>query len=78
MDLMTDLPTINKIKYNIVMVAVNRFSKMTHFIPLCFGEGRASTEFMVTILFNHVFKLHGLPKEIMLDRNRRFTLDIAH
>ena len=76
MDFMIDLPMTKEIKYNAIMVVVNRLSKMAYFIPLYFGKGRASTEFVVKLLFDHVFKLYGLPKEIMLDYNRRFTSDI--
>ena len=47
-------------------------------MPLWFGKGEASTEVVAKLLFNHVFKLHGLPKEIVLDRDHRFTSGIAH
>ena len=77
MDFMIDLPMIKEIKYNAVMVVVNRLLKMVYFVPLCFGEGRAFTKFVVKFLFDHVFKLHGLPKEIISDRDRCFILDIA-
>ena len=60
------------------MVIVNRLLKIAHFVPLCFNEGRVSTEFVIKFLFNYVFKLHGLPKEIISDYNRRFTSDIAY
>ena len=60
------------------MVMIDWLSKMAHFVQLCFGEGQASTEFMAKLLFNHIFKLHSLPKEIVLDRDRRFTSDIAY
>ena len=59
------------------MVMINRLSKIMYFVLLYFGKGRASTEFVIKLLFNHIFKLHGLPKEIVSDRDRRFTSDIA-
>ena len=77
MDFMIDLPMIKETKYNAVMVVVDWLLKMAHFVPLCFGEGRASTEFVAKLLFDHVFKLHGLPKEIVSDCDRRFTSDVA-
>ena len=78
MDFIIDLPITKEIKYNIIMVVVNRLSKMAHFVPLCFGKGQAFTEFIIKLLFNYIFKLHGLPKEIVSDCDRRFTSDIAH
>ena len=75
---MIDLPIINKIKYNIIMVMVNWLSKISHFVLLCFGKGKVFMEFVVKFLFNHVFKLYGLPKEIVSDRNCCFTSDIAY
>ena len=64
-------------KVNTILVVVDRLSKMAYFIPLWFREGKASTEVVTKFLFNHVFKLHGLPKEIVSDRDRRFTSGIA-
>ena len=59
------------------MVVVNRLSKITHFIPLHFGKGEADTMIVVKLLFDYIFKLYGLPKEIISDRDPRFTFDIA-
>ena len=59
------------------MVVVDRFSKMAYFIPLCFGEGKADIIMVVKLLFNHVFKFHDLPREIISDRDSRFIFDIA-
>ena len=57
---------------------INRFSKIMHFVPLYFGKGRAFIEFVIKLLFNHIFKLHNLPKKIISDCNYCFTSDIAH
>ena len=78
MDFIINLPIINEIRYNIIIVIVNRLSKMAHFIPLYFNEGRTFTKFVVKFLFNHVFKLYGLPKKIISDCNRCFTSDIIY
>ena len=39
MDFIINLPIIKEIKYNIIIVMVNRLLKIAHFVPLCFGEG---------------------------------------
>ena len=77
MDFIINLLIIKEIKYNVMMVVINWLLKMAHFIPLCFSEGRVFTEFVVKFLFNYIFKLHGLPKKIILDRDYRFTSDIT-
>jgi len=49
---------------------VDRFSKMTHFVP-CF---RTVDAFRVAkIFFDSIVKLHDLPKTIVSDRNVKFT-----
>ena len=69
MDFVTDflITTIARPRVNTVLVVVDCLSKMAHFMPLWFGKGKASTEVVIKLLFNHVFKLHGLPKEIVSD-----------
>lgn len=65
---MEDLP-ISK-GYFVVMVVVDRLSKYAHFMPL----GHPFTIVQVaTLFFNNVFKLHGLPKIIVSDRDSTFT-----
>ena len=51
------------------MVVVNRLSKMAHFIPLYFGEGKANIIIVVKLLFDYIFKFYGLPREIISDQN---------
>ncbi len=50
------------------MVVVDQFSKMTHFIPI----KNAMTQVMGRLFFTHVFKHHGLPKDIVFDQNPKF------
>ena len=76
MDFMIDFP-ITELRNNTVMVVVNRLSKMAHFMPLRFGEGEADTIMVVKLLFDYIFKFYGLPKEIISDRDPRFTSDVA-
>ena len=52
-----------------ILVVVDRFSKMSHFIPC--REAMSATQ-LATLLFTHVFKLHGLPQSIVTDRGTTF------
>jgi hypothetical protein len=52
------------------MVVVDRFSKMAHFIPT---KENAMAQEMGGLFFTHGFKHHGLPKDIVSDRNPKFT-----
>ena len=63
---------------NIIMVVMDWLSKMAHFMPLRFSEGEASIIMVVKLLFDNIFKLYGLPKEIISDRDPWFTFNITH
>jgi transposase InsO family protein len=56
--------------YDSVLVVIDKFSKMGHFIPTTM---RITSEKTARLLINHVFKLHGLPSSIISDRDPRFT-----
>ncbi len=56
--------------YSVIMVVVDRFSKMIHLIP--FKEIPNSKQTAKAFLKN-IFKLHGLPNEIFTDRGVQFT-----
>jgi hypothetical protein len=68
MDFMVNLPPSKG--FDAIMVVVNRFSKMAHFIP-----AKESTTAQETgrLFFIHVFKHHGLPKDIVSDQDPKFT-----
>jgi hypothetical protein len=68
MDFMVSLPPSRG--FDAIMVVVNRFSKMAHFIPI---KDEAMTQEIGRLFFTHVFKHHGLPKDIILDRDPKFT-----
>jgi hypothetical protein len=55
---------------NCIMVVVDKFSKYSHFVPLChpFTALGVAHHFM-----DNIFKLHGFPSTIITDRDRIFT-----
>jgi hypothetical protein len=62
MDFMVSLPPSKG--FDAIMVVVDQFNKMAHFIPT---KENATTQETGRLFFTHMFKHHGLPKEIMLD-----------
>jgi protoheme ferro-lyase len=68
MDFMVSLPPSKG--FDVIMVVVDRFSKMAHFIPTKENVMAQDTR---RLFFTHVFKHHGLPKDIVSDRDPKFT-----
>jgi transposase InsO family protein len=56
--------------FDAIMVVVDRFSKMAHFIPT---KDEATVQETGRLFFSHIFKHHGLPKNIVSDRDLKFT-----
>ena len=52
-----------------ILVVVDRLSKYAHFLALSHPFIAAT---MAQLYFEHIFKLHGLPKTIVTDRDRIF------
>jgi len=67
MDCITDLP--NAKGYNQCWVVVDRFTNMAHFIPL---KNRKAKE-LAGIFVCEIWRLHGLPKRIVSDRDTVLT-----
>jgi hypothetical protein len=56
--------------FNAVLVVTCKFTKRCHYIPTTMS---VTSEKTARLLIDHVFKLHGLPKTIISDRDPRFT-----
>eukprot|EP00253_Pinus_taeda_P002642 PITA_02642 len=69
MDFITGLPK-SKRNNDSIMVVVDKLSKSSHFIPVQSTYRAAQIE---NIFMQNIFKLHGLPKVIISDRDVKFT-----
>ena len=69
MDFITGLPLSSGCDE--VWVIVDRFTKMAHFIPLAVG-GKTAAD-LARIFAKEIWRLHGLPADIVSDRDSRFT-----
>jgi hypothetical protein len=67
MDFITDLPNVKG--YNQCWVIVDRFTKMAHFVPL---KNRKAKELALAFV-REIWRLHGLPKRVVSDRDTVFT-----
>jgi hypothetical protein len=68
MDFMVSLPPSRG--FYAIMVVVDQFSKMAHFIPT---KDSATAQEKGRLFLTQVFKHHGLPKDIVSDRDPKFT-----
>jgi len=59
--------------YDSILVVVDRFTKMTHFVPTI---ERMSTEELARLFRDNIWKLHGLPDSIISDKGPQFTAGI--
>lgn len=69
LDLITDLPATPR-GHDTVVVFVDRLSKMTHFAPC--KKTVTATE-LAEIFLREVVRLHGFQKNLVMDRDTRFT-----
>ena len=69
MDFITGLPTSTK-QNDTIMVVVDKLSKSTHFIPV---KSTCKAIDITNVFMKGIFRLHGMPKEIVSDRDTKFT-----
>jgi hypothetical protein len=68
MDFIEGLPKSNQ--YSVIMVVVDRFTKYAQFIPV--SHPYSATK-IANLFSQNIMKLHGLPDNIVLDRDPTFT-----
>jgi len=52
------------------MVVVDRFTKMAHFVRL---EEKATTQYVPTAFVKEIWKLYGIPTDIISDMDYKFA-----
>jgi len=68
-DFITGLPKSKK-QNDFVMVVVDKLSKAAHFIPVKYTYKAVN---ITDIFMREVFRLHGIPKIIISDKDVKFT-----
>ena len=68
MDFITVLPKSKK-KNDSIFVVIDKMSKATHFIPV---KSTYKAMNIADIFLKEIFRLHGIPKAIILDRDVKF------
>jgi transposase InsO family protein len=71
MDYITDLSFANG--KNSIFVVVNRLTKMAHFIPC---TKTIIGEETIKLFIDNIYRIHGLPNDIVSDRGTQFTSNI--
>jgi transposase InsO family protein len=72
MDFITDLPLSEGCDQ--LWVVIDRFTKMAHFVPLP-RSGKTASD-LARIFAREIWRHHGLPSDIVSDRDSRFTSEV--
>ena len=72
MDFITKLPVVAG--KDAILVVCDRLSKMTHFVATTEGT---SAEGLARLFRDNVWKLHGLPESVVLDRGPQFAAELT-
>jgi len=70
-DFITKLPLAQG--YDSILVVVDRLTKMAHFIPT---TEKITAGGLARLFRDNVWKLHGLPESIILDRGPQFAAGV--
>jgi len=71
-DFITKLPLVAR--KDAILIVCNRLSKMTHFVAI---TEEISAEGLVRLFKDNIWKLHGLPESIVLDRGPQFATELT-
>ena len=71
MDFITDLPECGG--HNGIFTCVDRLTKFVRLVPVKIGAGELTGEQVARLFFDHVVALFGVPREVVHDRDPRFT-----
>ena len=71
LDFVTDLPPARG--FNCVLTVIDRLTKFTRLIPCTMGEDKLSAAQVAKLLFENIVRFFGVPKELVHDRDPRFT-----
>jgi transposase InsO family protein len=70
MDFVTDLPPSGHEAHDTILVVVDRYTKMAHYIPVRKGITAAQ---LAKVFLQNIVRLHGIPDGIVTDRGSIFT-----
>ena len=70
MDFITELPESQG--FNAIMVVVDSVAKQAHFIPM---HTTVIANGIERLFLHHIWKLHGLPRSVVLDRGPQFIAE---
>jgi hypothetical protein len=73
LDFLEGLPKAGK--FDTILVVIDKFAKYGHFIPMAHHY---STQYVAQLYVDNVYKLHGLPKVLISDRDKVFTSALWH
>ena len=71
-DFITKLPVVAE--NDAILVVCNWLSKMTHFVAT---TEEISVEELARLFWDNMWKLHGLPKSVVLDRGPQFAVELT-
>jgi transposase InsO family protein len=71
-DMITDLPESNG--FDSILTVIDRLTKMAHFVPC---RKTMSSDQLADLMMRNVWRLHGTPKTIVLDRGSVFISQIT-
>ena len=69
MDFITGFPMTMR-QHDSIMVVVDKLTKASHFLPV---KSTYKVDSIAKIFMKEIFRLHGLPKAIISDRDTKFT-----